>query len=125
MSIVEATKYDDAFWERLGARPRRPPLIEFTEEVDLFVARRVKTARVHAGLRQKDLAAAIGLTVTQISRLERGHRSLTVPELLRIAVQTRRPVSYFIEPPDPQEVVRTGWEKHPARSLWDQLRDLD
>lgn len=97
----------------------------FTREVDLFIARRVRAARIFAGLRQEDLAGAVGLSVPQLCRVERGRRSLSVPELLRIAMQTARPIAYFIEPPNPEEVVRTGWEKVPKRSLWDELSTLD
>lgn len=116
---------DDAYWARFGVPPRKPPVVAFAEEVDLFVARRVKAARVFAGLRQRDLADAIGMTTSQLSRVERGRRTLAVPELLRIAMQTGHPVAWFIEPPDPEEVVRTGWEKVPTRSLWNLLRELD
>lgn len=93
--------------------PQEPRWIRFAEEVDAFVGRRIRAARGLAGLTQKRLADTVGLTQTQLSRVERGLRPLAVAEVIRLAIQLRRPVSFFVEPPDP-EVVRTGWEPVPG-----------
>jgi transcriptional regulator with XRE-family HTH domain len=82
----------------------------FTEEVDAYVGRRVKAARVYARLGQAEQGAAIGVSQSAISRIEHGVRSGSSSELIRIAIQTRRPLGYLVTPED-RTVVQTGWER--------------
>lgn len=49
------------------------------------VAQRVKTAREHLGLTQRELAREAGLTQQQISSLESGKRSLTSYGFVKLA----------------------------------------
>ena len=50
-----------------------------------MVNERIKSARLKAGLTQRQLAAATGLALTTVSRIERGHVSPTLASLERIA----------------------------------------
>ena len=92
---------------RREARTKR-----FCSEVDAVIARRIRFERVAAGLRQVDLANAIGLTQATISRIESGKSPATVADLIRIAIQLDRPLEAFIRPPRPGP--KTGWERHPT-----------
>ena len=51
----------------------------------MAVNERIKSARLKAGLTQRQLAAATGLALTTVSRIERGHVSPTLASLERIA----------------------------------------
>jgi transcriptional regulator with XRE-family HTH domain len=51
----------------------------------MAVNERIKSARIEAGLTQRQLAAATGLALTTVSRIERGHVSPTLASLERIA----------------------------------------
>lgn len=48
---------------------------------------------------QESLAQAVGLDRTAITRLEKGERKLSVPELVAIANAVGRPLSFFVTPP--------------------------
>ena len=49
------------------------------------LGQRLKARRQRAGLSQRELGRRVGLTVSQISRLEGGHREPPISTLLRIA----------------------------------------
>ena len=81
-------------------------------EVDAVVARQIRAERVRAGLRQVDLAEAIGVSRSTLSRLESGASPATVADLVRIAIQLDRPLDAFITPPG--RGPTTGWERRPT-----------
>ena len=84
-------------------------------ELDAIIARRIRAARVEAGLRQVDLADAIGVTQATISRIESGQSPASFADIVRIAIQLRRSLESFVVPP--RRGVLTGWESHPTRPL--------
>lgn len=93
-----------------GWMSRGTSLVEaFDIQVNVLIGRRIKTERVFAGLRQVDIATAIGLPRSTFARIERGERPISVAELLRVSVQLRRPVALFFEPP-PKE-IRSRWRR--------------
>ena len=49
------------------------------------IGRRMKAARVEAGLSQERLAAKIAMTRSNYARIERGSTNVTIETLLRIA----------------------------------------
>ena len=67
---------------------------------------RIARAREAAGMTQDGLGRAVSLDRTAITRLERGERKLSVPELVAIAEVLGRPLSYFVSTPVPAAVNR-------------------
>ena len=106
-------------------RSRRTRLRAFCAELDALIARRIRFERVAAGLRQIDLAEAIGVTQSMISRLESGKSPASFADIVRIAIQLNRPLEVFVSPP--REGRKTGWERHPTKPLisWDVMRDAE
>ncbi|MBI4728653.1 MAG: helix-turn-helix transcriptional regulator [Acidobacteria bacterium] len=101
---------------------------QFEDQVTGLLARRLKGARVRAGVRQRDLARAIGVSQATISRMERGRRPPRFAEIARIAVQLRRPIDTFLSPPPPE--LKCGWERRPMfapmpRELTERLKRGD
>jgi len=84
-------------------------LATFERNIEAFIARRIRTARVEASLTQEHLAGRVEISPTRLSRIERGARAVTVAELIRFAIALRRPLAYFTYPSD-DETVGTGWE---------------
>ena len=68
--------------------------------------RRVGQARKAAGITQSDLAAAIGLDRTAVSKIESGTRRIDSLELAKISDILRRPVSWFLMTPSPPVISR-------------------
>ena len=102
-------------------RTRRDRVQAFCSELDALIARRIRFERVAAGLRQIDLADAIGVTQATISRIESGKSSASLADVVRIAIQLKRPLEAFVRPPSKGR--KTGWEHHPTaplipRSVW-------
>src|SRR4051812_14657333 len=60
-----------------------------------IVARRIKDARVQAGLSQGKLGAAIGVTFQQVQKYEKGTNRVASDRLLRIADVLGKPIGYF------------------------------
>ena len=104
-------------------RLRRDRLQALCRDLDHVVARNIRRERVSAGLRQIDLADAIGVTQATISRIESGKSSASIADCVRIAIQLRIPLEALIRPPAIVR-IRTGWEAHPTvpvipRRVWD------
>ena len=94
-------------YRRLDDGPSRRHIETICREINSVVARNLRMLRVRAGLRQVDLAATVGMTAATICRIERAKRSITFPELVRIATQLGVPIEAFIDPP--ADHVPTGW----------------
>lgn len=76
------------------------------EQVD--VGRRILEARVTRGLSQTQLAQALGVDRTVLSRVEKGERRVTALELLDLARELGRRVEWFLTPPEPAVVQHRG-----------------
>ncbi len=76
------------------------------------LGRRVAQAREDAGMTQDGLGRAVELDRSAISRLEKGERKLSVPELVQIATALGRPLSYFVADPVPAVVSRRSDRVH-------------
>lgn len=73
--------------------------ISSAEELGL----RVREARLGVGRSQGDVARALGVDRTSITRVERGERGLSTLELVRLSEFLDLPISFFLE--RPSEVV--------------------
>lgn len=63
--------------------------------VDLVVAKRVRLARIEAGLSQTALGDALGVSFQQVQKYERGTNRISAGKLARIAELVGRDISYF------------------------------
>ena len=70
---------------------------------------------------QDGLGQAVGLDRTAITRLEKGERKLSVPELVEIAEAVGRPLSFFVSTPVPAVVSR----RHDTAHAHETTRALD
>ena len=76
---------------------------------------RLADARKVARLSQAEVAVAVGLDRTAITRIENGDRKLDSLELLRIAGILKRPIEWFLAPQLPA-VVRRRASRAPVRA---------
>lgn len=93
----------------------------------LALGKRIAQARVDAGMTQDGLGRAVDLDRTAITRLEKGERKLSVPELVAIAQVLGRPLSYFVSTPVPAAVSRRRDAEHAhesTRALDNALEDF-
>lgn len=68
------------------------------ETIANVVRERIKQARLEAGLNQKSLAEALGLSShATISRYEKGDLNVSAEILYQIAIITNKPISFFFE----------------------------
>ena len=65
-------------------------------DIDARVGAAIRAGRLQAGIKQEELAAAIGLDRTTLSRYEAGNRSVPIGALLQIAYVLRAPPSALI-----------------------------
>lgn len=68
------------------------------------MGRRVAEARTRAGLTQAQLAAAISLDRSALTKIENGTRRVSALELARIAVQLQERIEWFVTDPVPSIV---------------------
>ncbi|MCD6402500.1 helix-turn-helix transcriptional regulator [bacterium] len=61
------------------------------------VIKRLKKARLEAGLRQIEVAKKLGKPQSYISKIERGERRIDIAELKKIADIYKKSLNYFIE----------------------------
>ena|SRR5258708_40342668 len=70
----------------------------------LTIADKIKKARKEAGLSQKQMGDAMSLSDKAISSYEVGRATPTVDTLREISRVTYKPVTYFLEEGDPDEM---------------------
>jgi Zn-dependent peptidase ImmA (M78 family)/DNA-binding XRE family transcriptional regulator len=70
------------------------------------IGKRVVTARRDLGLTQSDLATALRMERTAVSKLETGQRGIDSLELAQLARVLRRPVGWFVSESSPSIVSR-------------------
>ncbi len=70
----------------------------------LAIAAKIKRARKEAGLSQKQLGSSTGLSDKAISSYEVGRATPTVETLREISRVTYKPVTFFLEDNDPDEL---------------------
>lgn len=70
------------------------------ENVYEVVAKRIKTARVKAGLTQQDVAERLGVTGANYSMIESGKVKLSLDYLVQLARLYEQPITWFLGIPD-------------------------
>jgi transcriptional regulator with XRE-family HTH domain len=68
-----------------------------SEDVDLFVAQRVKKRRVTLGITQHDVAYKLGVSAAQLQKYENGINRISASRLFQLAKTLEVEVSYFYE----------------------------
>lgn len=63
----------------------------------LYVIKRLKTARLEAGLTQDDVAKHLNVYMSYISKIEHGDRRIDIIELTELAKLYRKPIDYFVQ----------------------------
>jgi transcriptional regulator with XRE-family HTH domain len=74
---------------------------------------RIQQAREELGLTQQELASRLGLTQAALSNYELGKRRLYLANLEQIASVLGKPLSYFTEPADEDDIE--NWARYPYR----------
>jgi transcriptional regulator with XRE-family HTH domain len=73
--------------------------------IDERIGAAIRAERVQAGLKQEELAKALGLDRTTLSRYEAGSRSVPVGVLLQIATLLHVPINALIPGSSPMNVA--------------------
>lgn len=68
---------------------------QHSAEYKAFLVKLIE-ARKQRGLTQRDVAKALGVPQSQVSRMETGERSVNAVELRHFATLYRRPLNYFV-----------------------------
>jgi transcriptional regulator with XRE-family HTH domain len=72
--------------------------VKKTTPTDEYVGTAVRFRRKELGLRQADLATAIGVTFQQVQKYENGTSRVLAGRLFAISQALQVPVSYFLQP---------------------------
>lgn len=72
-------------------------------DIDAQVGAAIRVERMRAGLKQEELAAAVGVDRTTLSRYESGSRSIPIGLLVQIAYVLRVPLSEIVPGARPME----------------------
>jgi transcriptional regulator with XRE-family HTH domain len=72
-------------------------------DIDAQVGAAIRTERMRAGLKQEELATAVGIDRTTLSRYESGSRSVPIGLLVQIAYVLRAPLSEIVPGARPME----------------------
>src|SRR5271154_7637768 len=80
-----------------GRRPRRTVREHGPDPVDVHVGKRLRQARLLAGLSQEELGDGIGVSFQAVQKYEQGENRLSASRLFRAAKLLDRPVSFFFD----------------------------
>jgi transcriptional regulator with XRE-family HTH domain len=67
------------------------------DQIDKYVARRIRMRRIMLGLSQEDVASTLGLTFQQVQKYEKGVNRISAGRLLSLAQMLEVPLPYFFE----------------------------
>jgi len=70
------------------------------DDIDKVVSKRLKKIRLTLGLRKKDIAQEIGVSIQQIQKYEKATNRISSGKLFAIAKYLKVPVTYFYEKSD-------------------------
>ena len=76
--------------------PRRISSIDGPDTIDLLTGMRIRIRRLHLGLSQKRLAAALGVTFQQVQKYETGANRVSASTLTRIAAKLETTVAALV-----------------------------
>jgi Zn-dependent peptidase ImmA (M78 family)/transcriptional regulator with XRE-family HTH domain len=80
----------------------------------IAIGQRIAVAREEKGLKQEELARAIGIASHQsVSELEKGNRGLATGELAKLAEALDKSVDYFVDPFSLAGEVQYSWRRSP------------
>jgi len=88
------------------------------------LGKRVMSARKQVGLTQLELAAALQVDRTVVTKIELGQRTVDTLELARISRALRRPIGWFVREPPPSVISRRAVREDAVRSEDIQLEEL-
>lgn len=80
-----------------SARSRRTVREHGPDPVDVHVGRRLRQARLLAGLSQEELGTGVGVSFQAVQKYEQGENRLSASRLFKAARLLERPVSFFFD----------------------------
>ena len=93
-------------------------------DLDLLVRRRVRGLRVARGWSLDDLSARCFLSASTLSRIETGHRRISLDQLTVIARTLGTSIDHLVEPPGDEDVViRPHQDEARGTTTWLLSRD--
>lgn len=85
MNLTSASELADEVWGKIGTPERDEMEAQLKEELNAyFVGEAIKKARKAQNLTQEELGERIGVQRAQISRLEKGKSTITLPTMSRV-----------------------------------------
>src|SRR3984957_16842669 len=81
----------------LGRRPRRTVREHGPDPVDVHVGKRLRQARLLAGLSQEELGDGIGVSFQAVQKYEQGENRLSASRLFRAAKLLNQAVAFFFD----------------------------
>jgi len=91
------------------------------DPVDVHVGRRLRQARLLAGMSQEELGTGIGVSFQAVQKYEQGENRLSASRLFRAAQLLERPVSFFFDE-IPGDAPSTSQQSAFSRSEIDLVR---
>lgn len=82
---------------RAPRKPRRTAREDGPDPIDRHVGKRVRLARLEAGLSQDELGRGIGVSFQAVQKYEQGENRVSASRLFRTAQLVEQPVSFFFE----------------------------
>jgi len=62
-----------------------------------YIIKRLKEARVEAGLKQEEVARRLEKPQSYISKIERGERRVDIAEVKLLATLYKKPIDFFVK----------------------------
>lgn len=85
MNLTPASELVDEVWGKIGTPERDEMESQLKEELNAyFVGEAIKKARLAQNLTQEELGERIGVQRAQISRLEKGKSTISLPTMSRV-----------------------------------------
>ena len=94
-------------------------------EIDRLVGSRVRVRRMLIGMSQEQLGEALGITVPQVQKYEKGMNRIGASRLHKIAGVLNVPINYFFEPHDGASATAAGEREQPDPSLFGDRETIE
>jgi transcriptional regulator with XRE-family HTH domain len=90
---------------RVSRRPGRTARDDGPDPIDRHVGKRVRRARLDAGLSQEELGRGVGVSFQAVQKYEQGENRVSASRLFRTAQLVDQPISFFFEGLDRDALV--------------------
>jgi len=125
-TIIGLRQTEQLLWERESASGRERGMTpKAPNEIDRLVGSRIRVRRMLVGMSQEQLGEALGITVPQVQKYEKGVNRVGASRLHKVAGVLSVPIAYFFEAHEGAGAAEVEERDRPDSSLFSDRETIE